>query len=224
MKKLKLLSFFLVLVSLNSFSQISAGFMSGIGYTNILITSGQPGYINNKYEAGLGYTLGGFVLFRLFREYLFLKSCMDFSEKGTFYNYYFGENNSFKVSRRENVYYLEMPVQLQFRFFPIFKLHAGIYNAVRLNMKPNEDGTYDDSYVAYDGRYDIGYTTGIIFEYKKYMLEASFGKSLRSLGREVYWDENLQKFMKSDDTRFYNQTLFFTFGYKIFTGTKKAKD
>ncbi|MBN2521361.1 MAG: outer membrane beta-barrel protein [Bacteroidales bacterium] len=219
MKKLKLFLFCLNLISISLFSQVEAGFLTGIGRTDIL----EKGITSEGYKAGLGYTLGGFLNYAIFKEHLFFKTALTFNEKGAYYPSYHSSYTG-KGKRRENVYYLDLPLQLQFRFFPSFKLQAGIYNAIRLNMKPNEYGGFDNSFVGYDGRYDIGYTAGIIFEYKEFILEASYGKSLRSIGRISYWDENLQKFMKSDNTQFYNQTLFFTFGYKIFTGSKDEKE
>jgi len=197
---------------MNIRGQWEIGFSSGIGTTDI-VEKNKPGVFDNTYSEGIGYSLGGFVNYSLYKEHLFFKTGMFFSEKGAYYPIY--GSGSILGKRRENVYYLETPLQLQFRFFTMFRLQAGIYNAYRLNMKPNEYGMYDASHVQYDSRYDIGYTAGAIIEYKKFVFEVNYGESIKSIGRVRKKDENLQGYVKSDETTFYNKTLIFSFGYKI---------
>jgi len=210
----------LTLSYISLFSQVEIIFSSGIGTTNI-ISKSIPGVIDDTYTSGLGYILESAGQFTLFKEHLFLKSGLNFSEKGAYYPIYNSMDGSIIGKRRENVYYLELPIQLQFRFFPLFKLQGGIYNALRLNMKEDEFGSYNSSYVNYDNIFDFGYIYGINLEYKKFIFEVNYSKSINSIGRRGIWDFDLNKIVKSNDTKFYNQTLFFKFGIKIFEFSKK---
>jgi len=214
MSKLTLFIHLLILPTIYISGQWNAGFSSGIGVTDIMAKT-KPRIIDNHYSEGIGFTLNGFINYTLYKEHLYFRTGIAFCEKGASVPVYDTGGNVLG-KRRENVYYIESPLQLQFRFFPIFKLQAGIYNAYRLNMKPDEYGMYDDSYVHYDSRYDIGYTVGVIFEYKRYVLEACYGRSIKSIGRTSRWDSDLQRVVTSDEVSFYNKTLLFTFGYKIF--------
>lgn len=209
------LSFFLGILSLTPIrGQWEVGFSSGIGMTDIWEKT-KYGYISNFYSKGIGYTLNGFMNYTLYKEHLYFRTGIAFCEKGASVPAY-NEEIERVGKRRENVYYIESPLQLQFRFFPMFKLQMGIYNAYRLNMKPDEYGIYDDSHVHYDSRYDVGYTAGVIFEYKRYVLEACYSRSIKSIGRFSRWDYDLQQVVTSDEILYYNKTLLFTFGYKIF--------
>lgn len=214
MKKTILISIIISLSFLNILAQFDIGYFSGIGTTNIIIDS-KPGIIDKSYSEGIGFTMGGLVEYTLIDEHLFLKSGISFSEKGAFYPLYNTLDGSVVSKRRENVYYLESPIILQFKFFPLLKLQAGIYNAIRLNMKKNEYGDYENSYVHYTDRYDLGYIIGVNLEYHRFFLEINYQKGLKSLGKIARWDFNLNKLVLSNESKFYNQNLFFTLGYKL---------
>ena len=204
--------FLLIIISqANAFAQVEISYLSGIGTINIV-----PG---NPYSKGLGYTTGGIVEYPIFKEHLFIKSGLFFSGKGAYYPIYHSYDHSILGKLRENVYYLESPIQLQFRFLSIFKLQAGIYNAVRLNTAGSEDGLDLNSFVQYNNRHDIGYIAGLNFGYKRFIFEVNYLKSIKSLGKGLKWDSGQNKYVLSNDTRFYNQNLFFTIGYKIWTGS-----
>src|SRR3972149_7460241 len=213
---MKKILFLLIIFSQGkAFAQVEISYLSGIGTTNI-IPKTNMGVINTNYTEGLGFTMGCIAEYPIFKGHLYVKSGLFFSEKGALRssNPY---DSSLLGKRREDVYYVESPIQLQFKFFPMFKLQAGIYNAMRLNMFPNEYGGYDDSYAHYENRYDFGYIAGLNFGYKRFVFEVNFLKSIKRVGVESRWDSEQNKIVLSDDIRYYNQNLFFTLGYKLFT-------
>lgn len=213
MKKLTWCIYLLILPLMYVHGQWEISFLSGIGTTDIM-EKNKPGVFDNTYAKGLGYSLGGFVNYPLYKGHIYFKTGIAFSEKGAYHPIY--GSGRIWGKKRENVYYLESPLQLQLRFFSVFKFQGGIYNAYRLNMKPNEYGMYEASHVQYDSRHDVGYTAGAVIEYKKFVFEVNYSESIRSIGKVRKKDDNLQRYVLSDETTFYNKTLIFSFGYKIF--------
>ena len=203
----------MLVAHLTMYAQTNVSFVSGIGTTNIV-----PG---NGYAVGLGFT-GGCMAEFPFTGRLFLKTGLFFSEKGAFCPYYNSHDMSISSYRRENVSYLESPIQLQCLLFRQLKVQAGIYNAVRLNLLPDDNGNYASSFVQYNNRHDFGYAAGLHFNYKNLVLEANFLKSILPIAlnaRDILPDVDII----IDNTKFYNQNLFFVFGYKIWGSQKPEK-
>ncbi|HOK50962.1 MAG: hypothetical protein WHT29_03025 [Bacteroidales bacterium] len=211
MKTRLFFSLIITMISSITYAQFEFGYLFGAGITDIYEKT-TDNIIDNTYSPAIGFTGGVFCQQGIISQNLYVKADLRVSQKGAMRTFLFAQGQ-FSSKYREDVYYAELPILLQFKFFPYLKIQAGISNSFRLNLKKNKYGYFDDSAINYDSRYDLGYVIGLIAEYKQYFLEFNYNSSLIKIAN--YW--RLQGNISSDDITYYNRTMFFTFGYKLFS-------